>query len=138
MKRLFSVAAATAVLTVLMALVACVSMEDIVSSLEGTWRITEKPRDDLWNTHAYITFTPGVQEIQLSNFNKTVFERGPIFRLQSHSFQYEVAEYTPDPDAVGARNYATYRVFGDTLTVTFYSDSSKSIVFGTIVAEKQP
>ena len=138
MKRPVYLTAALLLLVGALVMTGCVSTADVIARLEGTWKVVDKPSGDAWSPLAYVTFSDDGTEYQLLDHRKTMFERGSIQRLQSYGYYYRVVEYVPDPFYEGNLNYAGYTISGDELTITFYADSSKSRVFGTVVARKSP
>jgi len=105
-------------------------------TLQGTWKITQKP--DTWEWHTYFVFLENASGYQIQDSNRAVLESGIISNLTDSSFDYQMDEYTPDPTLVGSKNYVEYTLTDtDTITMTFYADREKSANFGTITAARE-
>ena len=107
-----------------------------VWALEGTWVIVQKPAE-LWEPHTTFTILAGAEGYEFRDQNGQVFESGPVSNITRSSFDYTIAVHTGAPFLEGSDNYAEYTATPRELTVTFYDDSSKAAVFGTITCERE-
>ena len=105
-------------------------------ALQGSWEITDKPDDAVWEPHTYFVFMPNAEGYQIQDDVRSVFESGPVLNLTESSFDYEIDEHYIT-EIVGTENYAEYTLDRDDLSITFYADRQKSANFGTILAVRE-
>jgi hypothetical protein len=113
------------------------AITDHALELVGSWEITDKPTDVIWEPHAFFVFLTDASGYEIQSTDRTVFESGPVYNLKSTSFNLDIEEQTFQPELIGGENYAEYSLSGNTITITFYDDSSKDITFGTITATRE-
>jgi len=125
----------TVMLVSMLSLITSCSLSEEKEVLRGSWVFIETPPYTSFAKHNTIRFLKS-NEYQVLNKSGDIFEKGKLFNITDHSFEYTIIQLSIAPEQVGSQNYADYSIDGNKLTMIFWYDSTKQISFGTYVAKR--